>query len=405
MKWTNKGHEFDDIGYLLKDKKQVFIYGAGDIGLEIFDLLKALNKWIKWDIYLVDRDEHKQQIGYKGNRILSPNQFFDINNNSNKDDYFVVIAAMSNGYREIYNNLVNNLGEDVTNFEGSYFLHRYLSIYFIYRYNMVFFESENMLISSVCNLNCRDCLNFNPYIKNHYNPTLEQLKQNIDTFFNAVDLIYRFQITGGEPLLSKNLIPVLKYINDNYSDRIVRLELVTNGTVMPSDELCEFLSENNVYLYLDDYRCSVPEKTERYYAVYGKLKKFKVKFHDNYFEKWIRMYIPNENIPNMNKDELKNKFELCNNPWCSLKNGKISSCNYAMYADTADICKSEACEYYDLNKYNKDSQRELIEFRLGYSEKGYTEFCKQCYTWTDTNTNWCEPAIQMPKEKINEMDK
>ena len=174
---------------------------------------------------------------------------------------------------------------------------------------------------------------------------------------------------------------------------------------MPSDELCEFLSENNVYLYLDDYRCSVPEKTERYYAVYGKLKKFKVKFHDNYFEKWIRMYIPNENIPNMNKDELKNKFELCNNPWCSLKNGKISSCNYAMYADTADICKSEACEYYDLNKYNKDSQRELIEFRLGYSEKGYTEFCKQCYTWTDTNTNWCEPAIQMPKEKINEMDK
>ena len=152
MKWTNKGHEFDDIGYLLKDKKQVFIYGAGDIGLEIFDLLKALNKWIKWDIYLVDRDEHKQQIGYKGNRILSPNQFFDINNNSNKDDYFVVIAAMSNGYREIYNNLVNNLGEDVTNFEGSYFLHRYLSIYFIYRYNMVFFESENMLISSVCNI-------------------------------------------------------------------------------------------------------------------------------------------------------------------------------------------------------------------------------------------------------------
>ena len=30
MKWKHKGREFESIGYQLKDKKTMIIYGAGD---------------------------------------------------------------------------------------------------------------------------------------------------------------------------------------------------------------------------------------------------------------------------------------------------------------------------------------------------------------------------------------
>lgn len=405
MKWTNKGHEFDDIGYLLKDKKQVFIYGAGDIGIEIFNLLKKLDKWIEWDIYLVDRNENKQKAGYKGNTVLSPEQFFDMCKPLNEEEYFVIIAVSDNWYEDVYKNIKKNLSEDLMCFKGSYFLFKYLSIYFIYIHNIVFFYSESMLVSSVCNLNCRDCLNFNPYIKEHYNPTLEELKLDIDIFFNAVDLIGRFQITGGEPLLSKNLMPVLEHVSRNYSDKIISFELVTNGTIMPSDELCMFLSQNNIYVYLDDYRSAVPEKEERYYAVYGKLKKFKVNFHDNYADKWMRMYIPQREVKHLSEDDKIKKFKKCSAPYSTLQNKKISSCNYNMYADRAGLCKADESDYYDLSDYDKTKQKELVEFRIGCVKKGYNEFCEKCLGWGQANDNWCEPAIQMSREKINEMDK
>ena len=401
MKWTNKGHEFDDIGYLLKDKKQVFLYGMGDVGAETFNFLNNIKKWINWEIHLVDNDRQKQINGYKGNKILSPEKFF----NMKKDEYFVIICASEKVTEEIKSIICKNLDSDIVCFESLYFINNYLSIYFSYMHDMVFFSFYIMLISSICNLNCRDCLNFNPYIKNHYNPNFNELKMDIDTFFSVINLVYYFQITGGEPLLSKNLIPVLKYINDNYSDRIVRLELVTNGTVMPSDELCQFLSENNIYVYLDDYRCAVPEKTERYYAVYGKLSKYKVKFFDNNVDKWMRMYIPSHENKYISEKDLIRKFVKCNVPWSTLQSQKISSCNYAMYADKAGLCKADESEYYDLSSYNKEKQRELIEFRLKYIEKGYNEFCKKCLGWKFINDNWCEPAVQISKEKINEMDK
>ena len=69
-------------------------------------------------------------------------------------------------------------------------------------------------------------------------------------------------------------------------------------------------------------------------------------------------------------------------------------CNYAMYADTAGICKAPEDEFFDLTHYKESDKKSLVEFRLRYSAKGYTEFCKQCNTYINGNTFLCRPAIQ-----------
>ena len=43
MKWKHKGREFESIGYQLKDKKTMIIYGAGDYAEDILNVKTAGN--------------------------------------------------------------------------------------------------------------------------------------------------------------------------------------------------------------------------------------------------------------------------------------------------------------------------------------------------------------------------
>ena len=47
------------------------------------------------------------------------------------------------------------------------------------------------------------------------------------------------------------------------------------------------------------------------------------------------------------------------------------------------------------SKINNDNKRELVEFRLGYSSRGYTEFCKKCRGFTKDNDSVVKPAVQV----------
>ena len=51
-------------------------------------------------------------------------------------------------------------------------------------------------------------------------------------------------------------------------------------------------------------------------------------------------------------------------------------------------------ETYDLAGFSTEKKKELVEFRLGYTEKGFTDFCKRCRGFTVENTQKYKPAIQ-----------
>nr|MCR5669034.1 radical SAM protein [Lachnospiraceae bacterium] len=77
--------------------------------------------------------------------------------------------------------------------------------------------------------------------------------------------------------------------------------------------------------------------------------------------------------------------------------GKIFMCNYSAYAAVAGINVTEEDEYYDLKKYDDSKAKELIEFRLGYSKKGYVSFCKKCRGFSSKNQLVARAAKQVEK--------
>lgn len=90
--------------------------------------------------------------------------------------------------------------------------------------------------SYICTLNCKLCIAGVPYFP-HPTPTpIDQVKEYIDRYFRIVTFVKKFTISGGEPLLYKSMPEVLRHLQ-SYAGRIGMLEILTSGTVLPSEEL------------------------------------------------------------------------------------------------------------------------------------------------------------------------
>lgn len=395
MKWTNKGHEFDAIGYLLKDKENMFIFGNGLLGIELFKLIESLKEYLHWNVAFIDSDKNKQTRSAPcgSTAVLAPGELA----NFNSENSFVVVCSFNFQSRQDMFDTIKRFGytEMINAFEYDFFYNNYLSIHFVYNLDMVYLTSLNILPTTICNLNCEGCLNFNPFIKKHITYTLNSLKANCDTLFETIDLIGRFQVTGGEPFLFPKLKEMLSYIREKYEKQIIRLEIATNGTVIPSDELCTCLKENNVYVFLDDYRQSVPLAKKNYEKILAKFNMFQITYQEIFASEWINLQ-PTQTPKDLGEDELIAFFNSCNCPWATIYNKSLSSCNYSHYATKAGIVEYDKDDYFELTGNATSIQKKaLIEFRLRYNNKGYTKLCRQCSGYITINKNKLKPARQI----------
>lgn len=92
-----------------------------------------------------------------------------------------------------------------------------------------------------CNLRCKLCAVYAPYYDKPFHPTYEFLVKCVDRYFEIVDHIKLFSVSGGEPLLRNDLSRIIDKVY-TYVDRIERFEIITNGTIVPSDNIIESLS-------------------------------------------------------------------------------------------------------------------------------------------------------------------
>ena len=252
-------------------------------------------------------------------------------------------------------------------------------------------------------MNCRNCLNFNPFAKQFYERKWEKLVDDIDVFFSCIDRIMLFHLSGGEPLLYPFTADLVLYIDKNYGDRIDTLRTVTNGTVIPKDEVLEKLSMCRFELTVDDYREAIPNSAGRFEELLLKLEKYNIRYYINHVEEWIDLAPDKTDYSKLSEKAMIEHRDSCSQSWQELRDGKLYSCNYAAYAAVAGIAgEMDVEETFNLREFNSDKRRELVEFRLGYTEKGYTNFCRKCRGFTADNNLKVPVAAQVKRnESLN----
>lgn len=116
-----------------------------------------------------------------------------------------------------------------------------------------------------CNLKCRLCAAHAPYYKEPWHPTIEELCNQADRFFEVVDYIGHFSITGGEPLLRRDLGSLVRRLN-SYSSKIGSLELFSNGTIIPNNDIISAFKEysGHVKFVIDNYGADLSINAEKF---------------------------------------------------------------------------------------------------------------------------------------------
>ena len=394
MKWQCKGKQFDWLGVIFKKRNRVLIYGAGKLGAMVFKYLEESGLAKQFDGF-VDQRHASITEGYQGYSVYDPKILFDVHDN----EHIVIVAIDGVKGIKIMERLARvGYMENTEIFILSKFMsvlnNIYAPVYAMYTQNRLILSSTCLIPGNACNLRCRDCLNFTTHLPSFEVRPVEEVKEDADILFRWVDYTMRFQISGGEPLMYPQLKELIAYIGSHYRKQIGQYETVLNGTVVPSDEVCQLMKQYDMMVYLDNYTEAIPKKMDRRQDIIQKLEKFGIHWIDNTVDEWFDLDIFHTDNRCMGEAGLAEYFDLCNNPWHYFERGRMYACNFARFAEKTGLHKEPEESSFDFTRMDESRKKELLEFTLNYNERGYVELCKRCAGWASINCKKVPVAVQ-----------
>ena len=385
MKWTNRGHELDQLAKQFIAVKRIYFWRTGKRAEECVNLLCWMKLDGEFEICFVDEDPEKRVAGFLGREVISPEEFF-----ARYNEECLVVSTK----RDISDRLREHgiPYHDFRNLQSrrNTFVQWFICIYMLYKHNKLVSHSMEYNVTRKCNLNCQGCLNFNHYICNPQDETLEAFKSHLFTVFQRYDKLFTFHLSGGEPFLNKMLPEMLHHITAEYSDKIYTKYIYTNGTVLANEELLKALKEGDFWVMIDDYRDTVPLARERIPQLIEKMEQYGIRYQLNKYDQWCDIAFKRVDFSGWSEEQMIDHRDRCNTYLQQMIDGKIYSCCYEHYAMVAGLVDHADC--IDIMTTPKV---EILEYRLGYTEKGYLDMCRFCHGLEDSAP--LVPAVQIPK--------
>lgn len=383
MRWKNKGHELDKVAKIIGgDDNKYFLWGAalaGQIFLSEFaDSLNILG--------FIDSDYNKQGGILGGYHIYSP-EILHENWQGNK----IIITSIS------YGEISKELAELGYKENESFFKHTvFATVFYSHVLNKVFLNRVDISLTEKCTLNCKKCNMFMPYFSDPADMSPDVVKEDIDVLFGVADKVNMLNLLGGEPFMYPHLKEVIEYIVEHYKDKINRLEIFTNATIVPENDLLQMLSDHSINVQISDYSSQVPyEKKVKEFK--EKMESYMIPFTYYNTDKWVDFGYPEHPNTITGDENLISFFDRCAAPFRGLYRKKLWYCQPNLSAVRANIFEEEQGGYFDLGNYTDEKQKELLEFELGYSELGFLKFCTVCRGCERVNGRYVIAAEQMEK--------
>lgn len=377
MRWKNRGHEFDkeaeQIIETFNNGKKVFVFGAGILGLDIKQRLELFACFGGF----IDNDEEKQKNGVGDVKVIAFSDYMGLS----EKGILVIAADVKN--IPILCSQVSNAGLEQTK---DYYLwmdfnRRVYPILLTYYYDKSYVELAQISVTERCTLKCRKCAHACPYTKNNLSDLhLEDVYLSADSFFEKVDVVREFVLIGGEPLLYKDLFKAVEYIGKRYRHKIITFSIATNGTIAPSDDLLIQCIKYKVVIKISNYSVSVPRLVPVYDKLEQILKKQGVAYEmGNPEVEWFDYGFDYVNSANALQTDMIRLFDGCRTNCREVRKNKYYYCVMARSVSENMGFDIGNEDYLDLKQLpEKEYKKVLLEFNMGYSDKGYLDMCRHC---------------------------
>ncbi len=375
MKWMNKGHEIGkkDISFSNGFHKKIYVFGAGQIGEVIGLSLAALGLLGGY----IDNNRRLQGTEFLNKPIISLEDYL-----SSEDDPAIVVACAKKHELEIEQQLKQNQlvwGKDY--FFSEEFHKRILPIIATLYFDKVYMQLAQITLTERCSLKCKKCAHacYNVDSSNQ-DLTLDQVHKSADSFFAKVDFINEFVLIGGEPLLYKDLSNVIAYIGERYRSQMAIFCITTNGTIVPNEEVLQACQKYKVLFRISNYAKAIPRLKESHQKLIQVLEKYDIGYRLSAEDaSWIDYgfeYLNKE----LDEEKLTETFDKCLTPCREIRENRLYFCVMARSVSDNLHFDEGKDDYLDLDQLNGENyKRELMEFNLGYSEKGYLDMCHRCH--------------------------
>jgi hypothetical protein len=228
----------------------------------------------------------------------------------------------------------------------------------------------DLVITTRCSLHCIHCSNLmqfygrGPY-KHSYHIPVDQIIADLEKLLGAVDFIQTMTVLGGEPFLHPGLAELLAYLNSK--TKIRHLQVITNGTIVPAEEILGWCTGKKIRVLISDYKGKV-----YYERLISALRRRGVRhkvLHPGYWRSYGGL-----SPRNRLKEELSRVFTGCRVPNCrSFLNGEFHLCPRS----------SAGMDLGIVPRRNEDfvSVRNDIDIRLNLKRllgKRYISACNYC---------------------------
>ena len=225
---------------------------------------------------------------------------------------------------------------------------------------------------------------------------MEKLMREADELFQTVSFLGNFTITGGEPLLYDSLTELLEYIGKKYRKQIGSFTIITNGTMQPGNNLLEIMQKYDIEVDVSDYTDAIPEKKE---SIINHVNCYRSSGIKTYFlnnAEWVDFGFK-EVINDFTEEQGMKFFDTCRTRCRGFVDGKIRYCINAYFAAKALGMKEDqdnAFEIGNVHVQNCDQKKQLVEYDLGYNNRGCLEMCYHCNGTCEINKHKIEVGKQ-----------
>ncbi len=350
-----------------KNISEIIIYGIGMVGKKYFDMLSE-EFTIK---YIVDKSQSVSAY-YHNTKVICLSEMMAVR----KDEKIIVLAS-----KEAFLSIKKDLNRSgLVEYEDYVGFDDFVKEWYwqVKRKNCI--REVHTSINTNCTFNCEKCNMFVPHYRSVKVYTEDEIRESLDAFFPLIDYVFVFSYLGGEPFLNHGLKDILRYTYQKYHEKIGRIEIISNGSIVPDAETLQVMSECKVLVRISDYTAHIDygKKLEQLVMV---LQKHEIPYSIEESLEWVDFCFPdrNEDLVLPIKD-IRAHMLCCAPAFHGLNDKKFYYCHVAWSAEKAGLIKLKDSDYIVLENYGTDlaSKRRLVEYAGGEMEEGYVSLCAEC---------------------------
>lgn len=248
----------------------------------------------------------------------------------------------------------------------------YMSSMLFHTADTLLLRSVTIFLTSVCSLRCRECSSFTPYIETPRHYDAAGLLKNLDIVLEVFGSLERVTLLGGEPLLHPDLGQILRQINRD--GRIELITAVTNGTIMPGQDVLLEMQNPKFIMRISDYG----KLSSKLNDLIKSLDENHIKYEHTNYTYWNK----NSKIGRFSEteNELIDKFSKC---VASLSiyiiNNKLCCCNNAAVLCENGVVPPASDNFVDLSNPDREAlKKEIVEFYRRMLQSKPIDACRYC---------------------------